>query len=133
MSAEVKKAATGVYLLFVGQQVTQDEVEGVIQRYDDSAIADGLAAYVVVIEPIRLNNPLQVARWIATGTTGTTTHYIVAGNGRDSMVIAERLQRKLATTPTIVEVAAHQQVAVDRAKALVGVADETDFPTCNYL
>ncbi|MEL7233592.1 MAG: hypothetical protein AAGK74_03790, partial [Chloroflexota bacterium] len=78
-----------------------------------------------------LANPLQVARWLAKHTESGTSHYVVVGNGRDSMVFAERLGKKLSQIP--VELEAHQQAAVDRAKAIIGADDEADFPACNYL
>jgi hypothetical protein len=131
MPAEAKRSAEGVYLMFLKGQVTEDEIATTVERCNNNAAANHISPYIVVVDPIQVYNPLQVGRWLAKHTSTVISHYIIVGNGRDSSVIAERLNQKLPHTT--VENAIAQNIAVERAVNLLGVTVEDDAPACDYL
>ena len=129
-SAATKRAATGVYLLFLKEQIAEDDLIGTMQRYQQNAAAEQIAAYSVVIDPIKVQSPLRVARLLAQHTDERTARYIVVNADRAGAVIAERLAQKLPGCH--VELQPTQPEAVTRAKALQGVPDE-ESPACDYI
>ncbi len=125
-----KRAATGVYMLFVREQVDESELTQTMQRYQQNAAAEQVTAYTVVIDPIKVQNPLRAARLIAKRTDDHTARYIVVETGRPSAVIAERLAQQLPNVQ--IELQPTQPDAVTRAKTLQGVPDE-ESPACGYI
>lgn len=130
MPAEVKRAAEGVYLLFMSQTVTDDEISGVSARYQRDADASALAQYVVVIDPIQVQNPLKAARLLARHADPAAYHYVVVGNPLGA-VLAERLAQQLPDA--MVAVLPNQPEALQHAKTIAGVRPEDDTPACGYL
>lgn len=129
-TAAAKRAATGVYLLFLGEQVNEDDLRQTMQRYQQNATAEQVTAYTVIIDPVKVQNPLRVARLVAKHTDKHTTRYIIVKTGRAGAVIAERLARQLPTVR--IELQNTQPDAITRAKALQNATDE-ETPACGYI
>lgn len=130
MPAETKRAATGVYMLFLGEQVSETDLLATMHRYQQSAADEQVGSYSVVIDPIKLKNPLKMARLVAKHTDAHTMRYVVVESGRQGSVLVERLAQKLPDVT--IEVMPTQTSALNRAKDLQGVADE-DSAACDYL
>ena len=131
MPAEVKRAATGAYFLFLNENVTGEEIADAVGRYQRDAANQNFERYIVIVEPIQLHNPLRVARLLVQHTPPAVSHYLVVNSARDGAVLAERLAQKLDSV--VIEVHPCQPDAQARARALLSITAEDDAPTCDYL
>jgi hypothetical protein len=129
MAAETKRVQPGLYLMFLGQRVNEDEIRAQMALCSEAATADAADDMILVVDTVGLDNPLKAARVLPPLHDERITHYIVVGSSRAGAVLAERLTQKL-TTP--VEVAEHQIAALDRAKAIRGTS-EIEENHCDFL
>lgn len=132
MPAEAKRVETGIYLMFMADNASGDEIADTVQRYQRAAEAEGVVQrYIVIIEEIGVTNPLHAARQIAACAEPYPAHILIAGNARASHVITERLSALLPATP--IERFDHQTAAIDRAKQLLGTGHIPVAISCDYL
>jgi len=131
MPAEIKRVEDGIYLLFLGNQVTEDELTDTTARYIKDAQQQNLTDYVVIMDSILVTNPLGVARMVTKFLDPNTGYYVIVAGSRDGAVLAERLRQKI--TNAIVEVQPNQRAAITRAKEIIGTADIPAAPVCDVL
>lgn len=131
MPAEAKRVQPGIYLVFLGETITDDDIRSVMGRVRKAAAADEQEHYIVAVDTIDVSNPLRAARLFPQHHDPAISHYIFTTNSIAGQVMAERAAQKIADS--LVEVSEHQHTALDRAKAIRGSADEPDLLGCDYL
>ena len=129
MAAEVQRIQPGIYLLFLGGNLTTDELTDHLQRYEQAVVSDRTPDPVLVLDCVDLYNPLKAARLIAQQHP-TAAHYVVVNSNRAGAVLAERLAQRIPGTS--VEAALTQPQATDRAKSIRGT-HHLDDHHCDYL
>lgn len=131
MPAEIKRTASKVYLLFLAEAVSENEITVTMQSCQRDVDNSTLGTFAMVIDPIRVSNPLSAARWLGQHLPTGAAHIVVVGSDRAGAVLAERIARQCPNTD--VQVAPHQQAAVDGAKALLGLGADDVIAACDYL
>lgn len=132
MPAAVKRIESGIYLLYLGETVNEDDIAEATKRYAQAARNDNSANdYIVLIEALEVNNPLRAARMLLRQIDPAISRCIVVGSSHTGMIFAERLSQKLHQG--VVDVRPHQEAAIMQAKFLRGTESQPVELTCDYL
>lgn len=131
MPAEVKRVQSGVYLLFLGDEVQEEELAHAVARYQSAAAQESPEGNALVIEALHITNPLAVARMLPRVADSATSHYVVVGNTPIGNILAARLQQTLSAAH--ITAAPHQQAAVTLARELRGLPEIPNAHACDYL
>lgn len=116
MPAEMKRKSEGVYIMFWGGIVTPEDLSEAAKERDQLIAEDKVTNYVLVIDSIRVANPLNATRAFQGIADPAATHHIVVNSSPMAAVIAEHLAQILPQTP--VEVRPTQPEAVQYALQL---------------
>ena len=129
MAAEVQRIQPGIYLLFLGGNLTADELTDHLGRYEQAVTNDNIPDPVLVLDCVELFNPLKAARLISQQAP-PAAHYVVVNSNRAGAVLAERLAQRVTEIP--VQARTTQPEATDYAKTLRGTHHLEDHH-CDYL
>lgn len=128
MPAAVKRIQAGVYLVFLGDTVEEDELATTLEKTDNTAVADGATETAIVLDPIQLHNPLKVARLLPPMIPAHTSHIVVVGSTRSGAVLTERLAQKLPNVKILATKT--QPQATFHARRVLGL-DPEEAPSCD--
>ncbi|MEO0561150.1 MAG: hypothetical protein AAF125_03500 [Chloroflexota bacterium] len=128
MPAETRRVQPGIYLMFLGGAVTEDEITEQLALTTQATIDDAADEPILLLDAVKLTNPLKVARVMPNHLK--VARVIAVNSNRSGAVLVERLAQKLPGFP--VEVTRTQLDAVARAKAIRGTEDVEDLH-CDYL
>jgi|GEM_PF-3709179 hypothetical protein len=131
MPAEVKHKYQGVYLMFWGDTLTEQDLHAAESQWERARCKDQPSLAVLVLDTIQVANPLGAARLFANQLRVSLERLIVVNNSVPSGIIIERLHQLLPDLK--IEAAPHQVVAIQRAKDLLNIPPTAPDYSCEEV
>lgn len=131
MPAEVKHKYQGVYLMFWGDTLTEQDLRDAETQWERARIKDQHSEAVLVLDTVQVANPLGAARLFASQLQTSLKRLIIVNNSVPAEIIIERLRQLLPQLS--IEGAPHQVVAVQRAKNLLNIPPTAPDFSCEEV
>lgn len=95
MPAEVKHKYQGVYLMFWGDTLTEQDLRDAETQWERARIKDQPSEAVLVLDTVQVANPLGAARLFASQLQTSLKRLIIVNNSVPAEIIIERLRQLL--------------------------------------
>ena len=131
MPAEMKHKYQGVYLMFWGDTLTEQDLHDTEEQWERARTKDQPSKAVLVLDIVQVANPLGAARLFASQLHTPLERLIIVNNSVPAEIIIERLRQLLPHIP--IEAAPHQVVAIQRAKNLLNIPPTAPDYSCEEV